>query len=174
MRAALPRRVLVPLVLWWAALVGFYLVCVGPVSWWEVLVGGCAAGLAAAGGRVLREAVRLHHGGRGAAHWLSVLLHWPTTLLREQWLLLRVLLAVVRRGRGGDLGRIDRVCVPPGTDVAWASLVLSATAGTCVLGAEAGGPREPGVLLVHRLADRPSALEELMTSPGDRSAEGDR
>jgi multisubunit Na+/H+ antiporter MnhE subunit len=151
------------MLVWWALLVGVWLLTLAAFSPAELVAGAvaalpCAAG-AVAGRRAMDGAWRARPG------WLRWLVPLPLAVVADSC---RVLLVPFRRrhGRGGG-GRIEEVRLRPErpravarTQQAVATTVVSAAPGTVVVDVRA----DEDVLVVHRLVGGRARVEEAISS----------
>jgi multisubunit Na+/H+ antiporter MnhE subunit len=135
---------------WWAVLFTTYLAVISKISPTELVVGALAAAAGAAGAVVTRRALlsadnAQHY--RPRVSWLRWLLPLPAQILADA--------VRLTRPHGGfaelRLPADDRAAALRG----FATLAVSASPGTYVTGVDP----DRDVLIVHRITDRPSALE---------------
>lgn len=151
------------MLVWWALLVGVWLVTVTAFSPVELVAGVVAAlpcaAAAVAGRRAVNGAWRVRPG------WWQWLLPMPLAVVAESC---RVLLVPFRRGRRrGGTGRLEEVRLRrerpravARTQQAIATTVVSVAPGTLVVDVRA----DEDVLVVHRLLGGRGRLEEAVSS----------
>ena len=155
-------RPMVELLSWWVLLFLLYLVFISSVSMVELGVGVGVSGFAAAGGRAVHRAARPDPGPAG--HWLAAGWAWPGTLLMETVRLAGLTFAALR-GRPSR-GRFASVRLRPDVGTSWATALLSATPGSCVVAVDQDSGPVP-VLTVHMLFTSRSRLEMVLTEAAD-------
>lgn len=157
-RAAAAPATLAEIAVWWAMLVGVWLLTLSSsVNAAEVVVAGACAVPCAVAARLARAAVGGHWRFRGS--WLT----WTGPLLRSAIVDGAKVLAVALRQRttGASVGHLYEVSLPDEGDGAHAAgqegcaeLTLSATPGTFVVHGD------PETLVVHALTSGRSRLAE--------------
>ena len=153
----------VEVVVWWALLLGVWLLTLSALSLAELVTGVVAAlpcaVLAAVGRRAVGGAWRVR------SRWLRWLLPLPLTVLADSC---QVLLVPMRRQpRRGDSGRLREIRLRPegsetvaGTQKAIATTVVSVAPGTFVVDVRP----DADVLVVHSLVDGRGRVEEAVRS----------
>jgi multisubunit Na+/H+ antiporter MnhE subunit len=141
-------------VAWWAVFFALWLLLV-TISWQEVAAGAVAAAIAATGAETVRANDRLRF--RPQARWLAKAIVLPPRIMRDTWLLVRVLVRRIVTREPPD-SAFRKVPFEAGGDDARSSarraLVKagwSAAPNTVVIGVD----REENLVLVHQLVPEP-------------------
>jgi multisubunit Na+/H+ antiporter MnhE subunit len=137
-------------VAWWAGFFVLWLLLV-TISWQEVSAGAVAAAIAATGAEALRANDRLRF--RPELRWLARAIVLPPQILRDTWLLARVLARRIIRREAPDSAFRAVPFEAGGDDArssarrALAKAGWSAAPNTVVIGVD----REENIMLLHQL-----------------------